>query len=94
MVLTSWDHGKSNLHDLNISCVVEGLCENDVVQLTNHSHHFTALVEHSPLPIRQTQQTSFKNKEHSDVIFTVDDRPLHPNVGSFSQKSDYFVDLR
>ena len=45
----------------------------------------------SPSIIRQSQQDSFNNKEHSDVIFIVENKPLYANVDVLSQKSDYFA---
>jgi alpha-tubulin suppressor-like RCC1 family protein len=85
-------HGKSKLKWCSIPCLVEGLREHNVVQISSYNQHSAVLVDPtSPSIIRQSQQASFNNKEHSDVVFMVENKPLYANVDILSQKSDYFA---
>ena len=85
-------HGNSKLKWCSIPCLVEGLREHKVVQISSGYSHCAVLVDPtSPSTIRQLQQASFNNKEHSDVVFMVEDEPLYANVDVLSQKSDYFA---
>ena len=86
------NHGK--LECCSIPCLVEGLREHNVVQISSGSLHCAVLVDPtSPSSIRQLQQTSFNNQEHYDVIFMVENEPLYANVDFLSQKSDYFAGM-
>jgi hypothetical protein len=85
-------HGKSKLEWCSIPCLVEGLREHNVVQSSCGDENCAVLVDPtSPSSIRQSQQASFNNKAHSDVVFMVEDEPLYANVDVLSQKSDYFA---
>jgi RCC1 and BTB domain-containing protein len=85
-------HGKSKLECCSVPYLLEGLREHNVVQITSGDDHSAVLVDPiSPSIIRQSQQASFNNKEHSDVVFMVEDEPLYANVDILSQKSDYFA---
>jgi hypothetical protein len=85
-------HGKSKLKCCSIPCLVEGLREHNVVQISTGDDYCAVLVDPtSPSIIRQSQQATFNNKEHSDVVFMVEDEPLYANVDVLSQKSDYFA---
>jgi alpha-tubulin suppressor-like RCC1 family protein len=84
-------HGKSSELGLSIPCLVEGLRDHNVVQITSSGEkHCAALVDPSPFSIRQSQQAACNNKENSDVVFMVENEPLYANVDVISQKSDYF----
>ena len=48
--------------------------------------HCAVIVDFKPSTIRQSQQTSFNNKEHSDVVFVVKNELIE----LLSQKSDSF----
>jgi alpha-tubulin suppressor-like RCC1 family protein len=77
---------------LSIPCLVEGLREHNVVKITSGSCHCAVLVDPaSPSIIRQSQRVSFNNKQHSDVVFMVENEPLYANVEVLTQKSDYFA---
>jgi hypothetical protein len=75
----------------SIPCLVEGLREHNFIQISSGNMHFGVLVDPSPSLIRQSQQASFNNKEHSDVVFMVENEPLYANVDVLTQKSDYFA---
>jgi alpha-tubulin suppressor-like RCC1 family protein len=77
----------------SIPCLVEGLDEHNVVQIASVYEHCAALVDPTspPSSIRQSQENTFNNQEHSDVVFMVEDEPLYANVDILSQKSDYFA---
>ena len=72
-------YGNSELISFSIPCLVEGLREHNVIQIAN-CHHCAVLVDPNPSTIRQSQQASFNNKEHSDVVFMVEHEPLSANV--------------
>ena len=73
-------------------CLVEGLREHNVVQISSCSVHCAVLVDPtSPSIIRQSQQASFNNQELSDVVFMIENQPLYANVDVLTQKSDYFA---
>jgi alpha-tubulin suppressor-like RCC1 family protein len=77
---------------LSVPCLVEGLREHNVVHITSGSHHCTVIVDPaSPSHIRQSQQASFNNKRHSDVVFVVENELLYANEDVLTQKSDYFA---
>ena len=85
-------HRISKVGCCSIPCVVEGLREHNVVQITSGDKHCAVLVDPtSPSIIRQSQQASFNNQELSDVVFMVDNQRLYANVDVLSQKSDYFA---
>jgi hypothetical protein len=44
-----------------------------------------------PSSTRESQQASFNNKLHSDVVFKVENESLYANVDVLTQKSDYFA---
>ena len=77
----------------SIPCLVEGLREHNVIQMTSDYYHCAVLVDPTnPSSIRQSQQTFFNNKDHhSNVVFMVENESLYANVDVLSQKSDYFV---
>ena len=81
--------------DVNLNCFSfpEGLREhNVVVQISNGYVHCAVLVDpNSPSSIPQSQQISFNNQEHSDVVFKVENQPLYANIEVLTQKSDYFA---
>jgi hypothetical protein len=63
---------------LVICCLVEGLREHNVVQISSSFHaHCAVLVDPSPSSIRQSQQASFNNKQHSDVVLIVENEYLY-----------------
>ena len=85
-------HGYVNQNDFKFPCLVEGLREHNVVQISSGLGHFAVLVDPtSPSDIRQSQQASFNNKEDSDVVFMVEDQPLYASIAILTQKSDYFA---
>ena len=86
-------HGnKSKLLYLTIPCLVEGLREHNVIQMASVDDHYEAvIVDAKPSAIRQSQQTTFNNKEHSDIVFMVENEPIYANMEVLSQKSDYFA---
>ena len=71
--------------------LVKQLCEHNVVQIATGHQHCVALVDPSPSPIRQSQQASFNNKQHSDVVFMVENEPLYANVDLLSRRIDYYA---
>ena len=83
--------GKSNLRDLSIPCLVEGLRQHNIVQIITTYEQCAVIVDPIPSPIRQSQQASFNNKVNADVVFMVENEPLYANVEVLSQKSDYFA---
>ena len=63
--------GHGNMHKqeyLTIPFLVEGLRENNVVQIASGVQYCVVIVDSKPSVIRQSQQTSFNNKEHSNVV--------------------------
>ena len=83
--------GPGNYAFFSIPCLVEGLREHNVVRITTYYRHIAVLVDPSPSTIRQSQQASFNNKEHYDVVIMVENEALYANVNVLSQKSDYFA---
>ena len=73
-----------------LPCLVEDLRELKVIQIAAKSSHCAVLIDPSPSPIRQSQLTSFNSKEHSDVVFMVENETLYAKVDVLSQKCDYF----
>ena len=85
-------HGKDlSQRCLTIPCLVEGLREHNVLQITSGYDHCAVLVDPSPSTIRQYQQASFNNKENSNVVFMVEKEPIYANTDFLSSKSDYFA---
>jgi alpha-tubulin suppressor-like RCC1 family protein len=85
-------HGNVKSKCLSIPCLVEGLREHSVVQIAGGRYHCAVLVDSTSLStIRQSQQVSFNNKQHSDVVLIVENEPLYANVDVLTQKSDYFA---
>jgi hypothetical protein len=85
-------HGNVNLKCFSFPCLVEGLREHNVVQISSRSVHCAVLVDPtSPSIIRQSQQHSFNNQELSDVVFMIENQPLYANIDVLTQKSDYFA---
>merc|ERR1719276_537136 len=76
---------------LTIPCLVEGLREHNVAQITSGGGHSAVIVDSQPSTIRQSQLASFNNKEHSDVVLMVENEPIYANIELLSQKSDYFA---
>ena len=81
------------MKSLSIPCLVEGLREHNVFQISSGNFHCAVLVNTPATPsiIRQSQHASFNNKLHSDVVFKVENEPLYANVDVLTQKSDYFA---
>jgi hypothetical protein len=76
----------------SIPCLVEGLRDHNVVQISTYRDHCAVLVDpKKPSPIRQAQQASFNNQQHSDVVIMVENEPLYANVDLLSQKCEYFA---
>ena len=73
-----------------IPYLVEAIREHNVVQITSDSQHCAVLVDPSPSLIRQSQQASFNNKQHSDVVFMVENQPIYAYVDVLTDNSDYF----
>jgi hypothetical protein len=71
-------------------CLVEGLREHNVVQISGN-FHCAAMIDPNPSSIRQSQEASFNNKNHFDVTFMVENESLYANVDTLSQTSDYFA---
>jgi len=67
------------------------LRDDNVVQITSGDYHCVTIVDSKPSTIRQSQQASFNSKEHSDVVFMVENEPIYANSDVLSQKSDYFA---
>jgi alpha-tubulin suppressor-like RCC1 family protein len=85
-------HGNVKPKSLSIPCLVEGLREHNIIQISSGYCHCGVLVEpSSPSIIRQSQQASFNNNQHSDVVLMVENQPLYANVDVLTQKSDYFA---
>jgi hypothetical protein len=82
--------GKSSKLRLSIPCLVEGLRDHNVVQIRSRYHHCAAVVDPSHSFIRQSQHSSFNNKENSDVVFVVEKEPVYAKVDVISQKCEYF----
>jgi hypothetical protein len=77
---------------LSVPCLVEGLREHNVVQITSCSQRCAVLVDPtSPSHIRQLQQASFNNQELSDVVLIVGNQPLYAKIEVLSQNCDYFA---
>ena len=85
-------HGNIKPKCLSFPCLVEGLREHNVVHISGGFDLCAALVDStsSLSSIRQSQQASFNNIEHSDVTFIVDNESLYSNIKVLTQKSDYF----
>ena len=85
-------HGnKSKRKCLAIPCLLERLREHNVIQIASAGGHCAVIVNSKPSTIRQSQQASFNNKEHSDVVLMVENQPIYANIELLSQKSDYFA---
>jgi alpha-tubulin suppressor-like RCC1 family protein len=85
-------HGNVKSKCCSVPCLVEGLREHNVVHITSGRYHCAVLVDSTSLStIRQSQQVSFNNKQHSDVVLMVENEPLYANVDVLTQKSDYFA---
>jgi hypothetical protein len=86
-------HGSVKLKCFSFPCLVEGLRDLNVVQISSGSEHYAVLVDPtSPsTSIRQSQHASFNNQEHSDVVLMVENEPLYANIDVLTQKSDYFA---
>jgi alpha-tubulin suppressor-like RCC1 family protein len=83
--------GHGNVKSFFFPCLVEGLREHNVVQISSGYDHCAVLVDPtSHSGIRQSQQASLNNQEHSDVVFKVENEPLYGIVSVLTQKSDYF----
>jgi hypothetical protein len=85
-------HGNVKPKCLSFPCLVEGLREYNVVQISSRSVHCAVLVDPtSPSSIRQSQQASFNDQEHSDVNLIVENQPLYAKIDILTQKCDYFA---
>jgi hypothetical protein len=85
-------HGNVSLECFSFPCLVEGLREHNVVHISSSYNHCAVLVDPTnPSAIRQSQQASFNNQEHSDVVFMVENQPLYASIDVLTQKSDYFA---
>ena len=90
-----WDLGYSTL--VKSRCwyaplprLVEGIHEHNVSQISAFARHCAVLVDASPSPVRLAQRLHFNNKEHSDVTFMVENKPIYANIDVLSRKSEYF----
>jgi RCC1 and BTB domain-containing protein len=84
-------HGHANVNCFSFPCLVEGLRQHNVVQISGGSAHCAVLIDSTnPSDSRQSQQASFNNIENSDVVFKVDNQSLYSNIKVLTQKSDYF----
>ena len=61
-------HHNVNLKCFSFPCLVEGLREHNVVPISSGLNHCAVLIDPTSLSsIRQSQQASFNNQEHSNV---------------------------
>ena len=72
---------------MSIPCLVEGLREHNVVQITTKHSHCAVLVDPNPSEIRQSQHASFNNEQHSDVVFMVEHEALSVRQYQYSRLS-------
>ena len=87
------DRGELGSEEISFSlpCLVEELRGQNVVQITTSPTFNAAIVDPiRPSIIFQSQQISFNNKQHSDVVFMLEGEPIYANTGILSQRSDYF----
>ena len=84
----------TNSKNRMVPCVVEGLLEHNVVQIScYYYYHCAVLVDPSPSAIRQDQLSCFNNMNNSDVTFMVGgntSEPIYAKVDVLSKKSEYF----
>ena len=87
-------HGNIKLEECSsIPCLDEGLREHNAFQISSGYYHCTVLVDPSPSIIRQSQEANFKKKQHSDVVFMIENEHVYANIEVLSQKSDYFAGM-
>ena len=82
-----------NVHNsILVPSLVHKLRQHNAVQLSacENWDYFALLVDPSPSPIRQAQQSQFNSKDHSDVTFIVENQPIYGNIQLLSRKSQYF----
>ena len=85
-------HGStSSLQCLTIPCLVEGLRQHKVVQISTNYEHCAVSVDPTPSTIRHSQQALFNNEERYDVVLMVENEPIYAIGDVLSQKSDYFA---
>ena len=85
-------HGSVKLKCFSFPCLVEGLREHNVVQISSGSLHCVVLVDPtSPSSIRQSQQTSVNNQELSDVVLIAENQSLYAQIDVLRLNSDYFA---
>ena len=88
--LYRWGHDKNDaVSDPYPTWVIEELREHNVVQTSCYHHYSAMIVDPSPSPIRQAQEAQFNNKEHSDVVFMVENQPINGTIEVLSKKSQY-----
>ena len=81
----------TSLRCLSIPCLVDGLREHNVVQISSGEDHCAVLVDSAPSSIRLLQLASFNNKEHYDIVFMVENELIYANIDVLSQNCDYFA---
>ena len=67
------EHGQFGIRNTtsksnSLPCLIERLRDHNVVQITIRDRHCAVFVDMSPLIIRKSQQDSFNNKQHFDVM--------------------------
>ena len=77
---------KSKRKYLTIPCLVEGLLEQNLVQIASRHHFCAVIVDSKPFTIRQSQQDSFNNKEQPDFVFIVVTTTIYANIEVLSEK--------
>ena len=87
----SWQQIKTEIPNDTMPCRTQGLRDHNVIQITSGDNHCAVIVDSQPSTIRQSQLASFNNKEHSDVVFMVENEPIYANIELLSQQSDYFA---
>lgn len=78
-------YGRTTLNRFSVPCLVEGMCDRNVIQISTHSSH-RAISRSSPSSIRLSQEAAFNRKEHSDVVSMVENETVFGNVDVLSEK--------
>ena len=73
-----------------LPCIVKGLQEHNVIDISCFYRHYAVMVDPSPSAIRQAQRLKLNNKQHSDVTFMVQEKPIYGSIDVLSGKSKYF----
>ena len=84
-------HGNLSKADfLTVPSLVDGLCDYKVVQIDGGPYHCAVLANLSSCPIRQSQRDSFNKKEHSNVVFMVENESYYANIDTLTENNSYF----